>query len=63
MYYKLKDGEDLFIWDDDFEKMYQIINDIAVLLKSSLMNLSKFRPHLIVLETMNRTPDELKSEN
>lgn len=62
MYQKLKDNDDIFIWDNINLNMYQIVDNEAILISCSLEQLSRFRPTITLVAEHRTKPKELKPE-
>jgi hypothetical protein len=61
MYQKLKDNNDIFIWDTIHSDMYQIVDNEAILISCSLEQLSRFRPTITLVAEHHTKPKELET--
>lgn len=58
----LQDGEDQFIYDEGTEELFWVYPDnVLEKLEVTIEQLTRFRPHIAIMETKKTIPEDLRS--
>lgn len=60
MYIRCQEGDTQYIVDTEGKKVYEVMGDNAVLLKTEADNFMRWHPYLEEIETTDRKPKEIK---